>query len=211
MQVTNLSSIQKDALQEIGNIGAGNAITSMAKIMNKKINMQVPSVKIITFDEMMDMIGGHENVIVAILFRIHGEISGTMYFIFSIEEAEHLVSQMVSDIEIDFLNTKSPNELAISVLQVLGNILVGSYLTALSDFTNTNMKPSIPYLSIDMAGSIVTIGLLELSQVADYAITIDTKINEDGTNNGITGYLFLLPEVEAIQKLFSSLGIKNDE
>lgn len=211
MRVNNLSRMQLDVLREIGNIGAGNAATSLSKLMNKKINMQVPSVNIVSFDEMMGMVGGPENVIVAILFRVQGEAPGTVYFILTIKEAEYLVNQIIPGTDLNFLNNEQPNELAISALQEIGNILAGSYLSALSDFTNINMKPSIPYMSVDMAGAILSIGLLELSQVTDYAIIIDTKINDGVTNNGGTGHLFLLPDLESFPKLFAALGINDDE
>src|SRR5699024_2137612 len=102
-------------------------------------------------------------------------------------------------------------ELAISILQESGHILTGSYLSSLSDFTNINMKPSVPYLNVDMAGSILTIGLLELSQVTDHAIIIDTKISDEVLNNGVMGQLFLLPDSESFPKIFAALGINEDE
>src|SRR5690625_855568 len=76
MRMNNLSRMQLDVLREIGNIGAGNAATSMSELLNKKINMQIPSVNIVSFDEMMNLIGGPDNVIVAIYFRVQGEAPG---------------------------------------------------------------------------------------------------------------------------------------
>ncbi|WP_404452644.1 chemotaxis protein CheC [Virgibacillus necropolis] len=208
---SGLSSTQLDVLQEIGNIGAGNAATSMSKLLNKKIDMHVPSVKIIAFDEVMDMIGGPENLIVAILIRIQGNAPGTVFFILTVPEAENLVRQITSDSQFRLFGDQPPSELAISALQEVGNILAGSYLSALSDFTRINMQPSVPSLSIDMAGAILTVGLLELSQVMDYAIIIDTTINEMETSNGVNGKFFLLPDPESFDQIFESLGISNHE
>jgi len=211
MRMNSLSSMQLDVLREIGNIGAGNAATSMSELMNKKINMQIPSVNIVSFDEMMNLIGGPDNVIVAICFRVQGEAPGTVYLILTVEEAEYLVRQMMPETKLEISSGEQPNELAISVLQEIGNILTGSYLSALSDFTNINMKPSVPYLNVDMAGAILTIGLLELSQVSDHAIVIDTKINDGDTRDGVTGHLFLLPDLESLPKLFAALGVDDHE
>ncbi|MFD1850360.1 chemotaxis protein CheC [Oceanobacillus bengalensis] len=210
MKYESLSSIEKDALREIGNIGAGNAATSMSKLVNKKIDMQVPSVKIVGYDEMMELIGGPEETIVAMLFQIKGDVLGTVYFILSLEEAEALIKKIINEDDFSFLNDEESNEMAISALQEIGNIVTGSYLTALSDFTNINMQPSVPYLSIDMAGAVLTVGLLEISQVSDYAIIIDTRISSD-LGDGIHGNFFLLPEPETLPKLFHALGIKTDE
>lgn len=202
-----LTDIQLDALREIGNIGAGNAATTMSKLVNKKIDMQVPSVKIIAFDEVMEMIGGPEKLIVAIYIRVQGEAPGTVFFILTKEDAENLVRDITQDQEFALLSEEPPSEFAISTINEIGNILAGSYLTALSDFTNINMQPSVPSLGIDMAGAILTVGLLELSPSTDYAIIIDTKINEQSHQNRINANFLLLPDPPSLKKIFSSLGI----
>ncbi len=96
MDSKKLSNLHKDVLREIGNIGAGNATASMSQLINKKIKMEVPSVKIVTINEMMELSGGPEELIVAIFFRFEGEVTGTVYFILTIEEAEYLVSKMTN-------------------------------------------------------------------------------------------------------------------
>lgn len=208
MNIMNLSNLQKDVLKEIGNIGAGNAATSMSELINKKIGMDVPSVSIVPFDEVMDMIGGPEQPIVAVLFQIEGDISGTVYFILSENEAELLVEQMMPGQMSSAFDDM--NDLSISILQEVGNILTGSYITALSDLLNLDIQPSIPHFSVDMAGAILTVGLIELSQATDFALIIDTKINDSDTTNGINGQFFLIPEPEALSTIFQSLGMNND-
>ncbi|MFD1037964.1 chemotaxis protein CheC [Virgibacillus byunsanensis] len=211
MKFYHLSIKHIDVLREIGNIGAGNAATSMSKLLNKKIDMQIPSVNIVAFDEVMDLVGGPDNPIVAIYIRIKGQAPGSVFFILSIEEAEHLVREITTDTNVKLLSEEQPSEIAISALHEAGNILAGSYLSALSDFTEINMQPSVPHLSVDMAGAVLTVGLLELSHVSDYAIIIDTKINDNEETNGIHGHFFLLPDPESIPKIFTALGIDDHE
>lgn len=211
MEFVQLTTMQKDVLREIGNIGAGNAASSLSILLNKKIEMKVPSVRIAGFDEIMELTGGSENTIVCLLFRIQGEAPGTVYLIFTIEEAEYFIRELTNDPGFTLLQSEQENEIALSALQEIGNIVTGSYLTALSDFTNINMQPSVPYLGIDMAGAVLTVGLLELSQVSDYAIVINTEISHDGTNQGIQGNFFLLPDPESFAKIFSALGINDYE
>ncbi|WP_042144794.1 chemotaxis protein CheC [Paucisalibacillus sp. EB02] len=209
MNYQQFSTIQLDALKEIGNIGAGNAATSMSRLIQKKVDMEVPSIEIVAFDDVMEMVGGPEHLIVGILFQIHGKAPGMVYLLFTIEEAESLVRQMTNNDEISFTQQ---DELAVSALQEAGNILAGSYLTALSDFTNINMQPSVPHLSVDMAGAILTVGLLQVSEVYDFAIIINTKINDTEENNqGINGQLLLLPSPESFTKIFQALGIQSYE
>ncbi|MFB4167474.1 chemotaxis protein CheC [Virgibacillus sp. JSM 102003] len=208
--ISRLSTVQMDVLREIGNIGAGNAATSMSKLINKKIDMAVPSVNVVAFDEVMEMIGGPETPIVGIMIHILGEAPGKVYFILSIEEAESLVRSITNADDFTLLNEKEPNDLVFSALKETGNILTGSYISALSDFTSLKMQPSVPYLSVDMAGAVLTVGLIDVSQVTDYAIIIDTKINDSESDNGIHGNFFFLPDPEAFPKIFKALGIEND-
>lgn len=201
-----LSGKQLDVLREIGNIGAGNAATSMSKLINKRIYMEVPSVNIVTFNEITEIVGGPEKPIVAMFFKIYGKVQGSVYFIISIQEAESLVSQITQGQQLN-LFSDHPNEMAISALKEFGNIMTGSYLTALSDFMNINMQSSIPYLSIDMAGAVLTEGLFQFSNVSDHAIVIDTEIHHDYANNGLKGHFFLLPDYDSFPNMFSVLGI----
>src|SRR5690625_3533959 len=205
MEPNKLTHMHIDILKEIGNIGAGNAATSMAQLINKQVHMQVPNVKVVKFDEMMEIAGGPDEIIVGMFFEISGNVTGSVFFMLSIDEAEKLVQQMVQDPNIKLQN-ESNNQLAFSALKELGNIITVAYLTALSDFLNIDIRPSIPYLTIDMVGAILTVGLVELSRISDYAIVIDTEIN-DQTIDGITGHFFLLPDPDSLAKIFTALGI----
>ncbi|MEN2464551.1 chemotaxis protein CheC [Ornithinibacillus sp. FSL M8-0202] len=209
MNYQQLSHIQLDALKEIGNIGAGNAATSMSKLIQKKVDMEVPSIDIVAFDEVMEMVGGAEKIIVGILFQILGEAPGMVYLLFSMEEAETLVQEMTNNSEFTLFSEGEQDELAVSALQEAGNMIAGSYLSALSDFTNINMQPSVPHFSVDMAGAILTVGLLQVSEVYDYAIIINTKMNDtEKEQKGINGQLLLLPSPESFNKIFQALGIQ---
>lgn len=210
--IEKISSIHLDILKEIGNIGAGHAATALSKLLNKKIDMKVPNVQIVSFDEMMEMAGGAENVVAGVFLRIEGEAPGSMFFVLPIEQATGFIREMIGD-ENFSLDTPPYNEIGLSALQELGNILSGSYLSSLSDFTNLSLYPSVPALSIDMVGAIISYGLIELSHVSDYAIVIDTALNEDEDESTeyVKGHFFLLPDPDSFQIIFKSLGVPHND
>lgn len=210
MEFINLTSEQRDILSEIDNIGASNAVTSMAKLIHKKVDMQVPAADIVSCNEMIELIGGPEAYIVAIFYRIHGDAPGTVFFILTMEGAENLVQQITNNVAFNWFSDGSLDELETSVLQEAENILTGSYLTALSDFMHINMQPSVPYFSADTAGSVLMAGLVELSQVTDFAIIIETKVNYNDAKVGVHGYFLLLPDPASFQKFFHALGINDN-
>ncbi len=86
-----IKSHHLDILKEVGNIGAGNAATALSKILGKTIDMTVPKVSVVSFDEMMDLVGGSENVIASVFLRIEGDAPGSMYFMLPLEQAEKFV------------------------------------------------------------------------------------------------------------------------
>ncbi|KIL44909.1 chemotaxis protein CheC [Jeotgalibacillus soli] len=206
---TNIKPYHLDVLKEIGNIGAGHAATALSTLLGKAVDMQVPNVKVVSFNDIMDMAGGSDEVVVSVFLRIEGEMTGSMFFILSLRQAERFIRSLTKDEDFSF---KCPpfSEVGLSAMQEMGNILSGSYLSSLSDFTNLNLYPSVPALSIDMVGAIISYGLIEVSQVSDYAIVIDTAFidSEDFDGEGINGQFFLLPDPESFIVLFKSLGVE---
>src|SRR5699024_9024801 len=127
-------------------------------------------------------------------------------------EAEMLIQTMLHDPDFVLKDDGTDSyTLALSALEEVGNIVAGSYISALSDFTGLHLQPSVPYLGIDMAGAILTYGVLELSQVSDYAIVIDSKVNSYENKKTLQGNFFLLPNPDSLDVIFHALGINGNE
>lgn len=212
MTLKVFSAYHLDILKEIGNIGAGHAATSLSTILNRKINMSVPSVRVVDFNEVMEIIGGPEKVVVSVFLRIEGDATGSMFYLLSPEQANRFVRQLTG--EASFSIDQPPySEISVSAIHELGNILAGSYLTSLSDFTNLMLQSSVPSMAVDMAGSILSFGLIELSQVSDYAIIIDTRLSDDSVHasEDVEGHFLLLPDPDSFPVIFRALGVNEDE
>jgi len=203
-----ITSMHLDVLKEIGNIGAAHAATSLSSLLGKKVDMRVPKVEMVSFDDMMELAGGPENVVTGIYLRIEGDLTGSMFFVLPIEQSNRFIRNLIHDDTFDF-QSPSISELGISAMQELGNILSGSYLSALSDFTGLKIYPTVPALSVDMVGAIISFGLVELSHISDYVIVIDTAILEDDLpdSESVRGHFFLLPDPESFDSIFKSLGV----
>ncbi|WP_432359302.1 chemotaxis protein CheC [Sporosarcina sp. UB5] len=203
-----ITDMHLDVLKEIGNIGAAHAATSLSQLLDRKIDMLVPKVSLVSFDEMFDLAGGAERIVAGIFLRIQGDLSGSMFFVLPIDSANKFIRRLIVDETFDFSAVPIP-EMGISAMQELGNILSGSYLAALSDFTGLKVHPTVPSLSVDMVGAIVSFGLIEVSHYSDEVIVIDTRIeeeDEDG-NSSVDGHFFLLPDPESYITIFRSLGV----
>lgn len=206
---SNMKKLQLDILKEIGNIGAGNAATSLSQFLNMNVSMDVPEVNIVSFDQLMELAGGADDIQAAVFVSFEGEISGSVYLLFTPNDADRFIKLLTND---ETQSVNEENEIAISAFKELGNILVGSYLRALSDFTNLQLYQSVPNVTIDMVGAILSEGILEISTVSDEVIMIETILQEfDHNTDSISTHFVLLPDPLTYEKIFSSLGVNSYE
>ena len=190
-----------DVLREIGNIGAGNAATSHAKKIDKKVDMKVPVVKVLEFDEVPEILGGPENVVCGIFFKVEGDITGSIMFVLDQVSAMNLVNLLMPRDNSEF------DEFTISALQEIGNILSGAYISSLSGLTNLKITISVPALAIDMAGAILSVPAIHFGQMSDNVLIIQNEFIETQEAKKVDGYFFLIPDMESYEVLLGSLGV----
>ena len=190
-----------DVLKEIGNIGAGNATTAIATLLNVKLNMEVPNVKLMPVQDLNTAIGSEEEEIVGIYLGVQNDIDGSLMFLLKMDAAHHLVNLLLGR-SVDY---KEPfDEMDLSAMKEIGNIIAGSYLSALSAMTSLTISPTVPYISVDMAGAILSIPAIQFGQFGDNALLIETSF---GGETMLQGYFILLPELDSYDKILASLGI----
>ncbi|SHH26819.1 chemotaxis protein CheC [Caloranaerobacter azorensis DSM 13643] len=201
MDINNLNIMLLDILKEIGNIGSGNAATALANIINEKIDMDVPQVKILDFNEVANVLGGAEKPVVGIYFEMNGDIKGSIMFILDIDSARCLLKLLF----------KSSNEkdeftdMDMSALSEVGNILAASYINSLSMLSNMVLKISVPSIAFDMAGAILSVPAIQFGYISDKVLFIETQFKEG--NNQVTGNLFLIPELDSFETMLKKLGV----
>lgn len=200
--IDDLNSIQLDVLREIGNIGAGNAATALAKMLNRKVDMDVPRVKILEFKDVSETLGSAEIPVVGILLKVNGDLTGYIMFILQQQDASMLVNMLMGR---PLKETVEFDEIDISALKEIGNILAGSYLSALTSLTNLRMMPSVPDMAIDMAGAILSVPAIEFGKVGDTVLYIETEFSEG--SDRVVGDFFLIPDVETYDILLRALGV----
>lgn len=191
-----------DVLREIGNIGAGNAMTALSQMLQCKVDMTVPQVKLLGFDEIGTLMGGEEQIMVGIYLAVEGDITGSIIFLLKQESAKHLVNKLM-------MGMGSPerpelDEMELSAMQEVGNIITGAYLNSLSTLTNLTIYPSPPALTVDMAGAILSVPAIEFGTMGDNILLIQTQFYDE---TQIDGYFVLIPDLESYEKILKALGI----
>lgn len=200
-ELKDLKDFHLDVLREIGNIGAGHAATALSALLKQEIHMEVPSVRVASFDEIADIVGGAEQVVIGVFLRMEGEIPGNIFLLLSVQSAKRLLETIMGADE----NTDMFSEMEISAISEIGNILASSYISSMSDFMKKEMYVSVPAVTIDMAGAILTVGLIPMGEISDLALVVETELLQG--EREIQGYLFLMPDPGTIEAMFRALGV----
>lgn len=202
MDLEKVTSQYLDVLKELGNIGAGNATTALAQLLNTKVDMRVPQVRLLEFKDVGAMIGGEEMIMAGIYLGVEGDITGSMMFLVEKKAARHLVTKLMG-MELGGEDDEF-GEMEISALKEIGNIITGAYLNSLSTITNLKIYPTVPDLCIDMAGAILSVPAIEFGFMGDKILLIESQFYDEVK---LEGYFILLPDIESYGKILTSLGL----
>jgi len=207
LSIDDLNSLHLDVLKEIGNIGAGNAATSLAVMIQKKVDMQVPVVKILEIQDVPMILGGEENVVAGIYFGMVGEINGNIMVLLDMSSARNLTSFMMGKPveEITEEDAFHLDDMERSALQEIGNILSGAYISSLASLTNLRVEITTPSLCVDMAGAILSVPAIQFGSIGDRVLMIENTLF-DG-HQEMKANFFLIPDENSFDVLLQSLGV----
>ncbi len=207
LSMEELTNQYSDVLKELGNIGAGNATTALAQMIGCKVDMSVPQVKLLEFNELSQIVGGEDEIMVGIYLQVEGDIEGNMMFILEKASAAHLVNKLMCGMlgvtEEEIVNHEF-GEMECSAIKEVGNIITGAYLNALSSLTNMMIYPSTPQMGIDMAGALLSVPAVEFGLQADKILLVQTKFSDEIE---LDGYFILIPDMESYEKILTTLGV----
>jgi len=203
--VYGIGAFKLDVLREIGNIGAGNAATALSRLLDKPVDMAVPQVSLLPFEQIAEIVGGSEQIVIAVFLRVEGDAPGNMFFIIEEPSAKRMMHRLLS---LDIREQEGYSEMELSALCEIGNILGGSYLSSLADFTGLSLMPTVPSVAVDMAGAILSYGLLQFGEMGDSALLIETSFLEG--RDLLEGHFFLIPDPDSFNKIFRALGVTTE-
>lgn len=169
-EVVNLSAFQYDALKEIGNIGIGHATTSLSQMVNDKVDIKFPDLKMIPLLELPPLLT-HEEPVVAVIQELKQDIRGYVLLILYKDSAKQLTGLMGCPSE----KPDIFDEMETSALEEIGNVMNGSYVMALSNFLGISLNMSPPFLIFDMADSIINQIVGMMSEEVDSVLYLSTE------------------------------------
>ena len=200
-----LTSLEMDTLREIGSIGTGNAATALSQMMNRPVRITLPEVRIMEYNEAIEWIGGPEEVTAGVLVKMSGDIGGIMLSVQKLELVNVVLNAMLGE-NID--NYENLTELERSAMIEIGNIMISTFINALSGLADVNIKLTVPAFAVDMQGAILTVPMAEYGGMSDYLMAIGGNFVCDGKE--VPCHLILSPDLRSLDFLLRKLGVSND-
>ncbi len=193
------TAIQKDALQELANIGAAHSATTLSQMLNSQIGMSVPEINIVDIADVSEFVS--DELTTMVIFELQGDIphGGFLILHFPRDSAVRTAHIMQGD-------ENAPltfSEMDQSAILEVGNIMVSSFLSASSDLLGFNLLPSPPALIVDMAHAAITSLIAQMTVEVDDVILFRVKLTSDEHN--IAGNILIFLEVTALERIAGRL------
>ncbi|MCI7124696.1 MAG: chemotaxis protein CheC [Agathobaculum sp.] len=200
-----INSMQIDALREIGSIGTGNAATALSALLGCEVRIPLPEVQILEFNAAVEKLGGFETVSAGIISSLSGEINGLMLALLQLDAVNLFLGRMMGKSISDY---SEMGELEGSAVIEVGNILISSFINALSGLSGVRISPSVPQISIDMQGAIITVPMAAYGSQSDYIMLIGGSFIVEGKQ--VPCRLLLAPDMRSLNYLLHRLGIDHE-
>ena len=201
MVTLTLNDLQRDALKEVGNIGAGHAATALSQLLNTTVKLSEPTIDVLKFRDLSSRVGSADRTVAALHMYVRGEAPGQMVVLFdrgqALEFVNVFIKRIIGDIQIF-------DSIVDSTLKELGNIIAGAYLTALISLTGINLLPSVPTLSY---GTTQAAFRTLMSILPDQDVfLIESQFLDN--NRAVSGQFILIPETGSLEPLLSVFGVQ---
>jgi chemotaxis protein CheC len=198
-----LSNLERDALREVANIGAGHAATALSQMTGRRIMISVPEVSVRRLEEVALLVGPPDTVIAGVLMHVMGDLTGRTLVVLGQESAHALCELLLRK------PSQGPTFDAMqqSTIKETGNILCSAYMNALSDFLGMMLVPSVPALVVDLAGAVLTTAYLNFGHDRDAVFCVETTFRIEGSEQALTGQFLLMPDPPSLKVIFESISV----
>ena len=208
MEIKNydeLTSLEIDTLREIGSIGTGNAASALSSMLNRSVRITLPEVRIMGYNEAIEWIGGPEAITAGVLVGISGQMNGIML---AVQSLDFINLVLDSTLEKTIQDYSELQELERSALVEIGNIMISTFINALSGLADISLELTVPSLSVDMQGAILAVPMAVYGGQTDYLMTIGGNFICD--NQEVPCRLLLSPDIRSLNFLLRKLGVMDE-
>jgi len=197
----NLNNEQADVLREIGTIGSGSAATALGQILNKRVEISVPQVKLVSANRISvtEFLIQPDEVGIAVDLKILGALQGGILVLFSQKSALMMIDILMKR---EIGSTQLLNLMEASALSESSHILCGSYLNAVGELLGLHqLIPSIPQTVVDRMDRLNKLLTRRFTEGGiNYLLPIENNLLIEDI--AVNLFVIFLLESESIQKIF---------
>ena len=193
---TQYTDVQLDALRELANIGSGTASTALSAMLGRSVDISVPSALVLPMSEAVDHVGSPEEEVTGIVLGVFGDMQASVLLLLAPSDA---------DLMCGLLGVEAGDEIGLSALMEIGNIVGSSYINALAGMTGLSVEPTPPAAATDMLAAIVESVLAERAGTSDLALLLDSNLVVEGEGCSIS--FLLVPDHGGVELLLARLGL----
>ena len=199
-----LNSMELDTLREIGSMGPGNAATALSQMLGREVRITLPEVRIMGYNEAIEWIGGPEEITAGVLVKLSGQMTGIMLSVQPLEFVNTVLSSMLSHTITDYSEL---TEMENSALVEVGNIMISTFITALSGLSGMEVNLTVPAYTVDMQGAILAVPMAEYGGQSDYIMTIGGNFVSESKQ--VPCRLLMSPDLRSLNALLRKLGVSD--
>ena len=200
--ISELNALHLDALREVGNIGSGNAVTSLSAMLNIPVDIEIPNISVIDYENVAQYLGGKDLEVIGLALGLESDLEGVMLHVVLPEFASRIVNTFYPK-EIHSLADIS--DMVLSAVKETSNITTASYANALARLTDTfiNITPPIDYLGT--VEDVLQKAASRFDSIGQQVIYIDESMFI--ANTEIKSSMILILQMDSLKKLFERLGV----
>ena len=158
------------------------------------------------YNEAIEWIGGPEEITAGVLVGMSGQLSGIMLSVQQLDFVNLVLESMMEKRIADYMEL---GEMERSALTEVGNIMISTFINALSGLAGLDIELTVPAFTVDMQGAIMAVPMAEYGGQSNYIMTIGGNFICNGKE--IPCRLLLSPDIRSLNFLLRKLGVNSGE
>ena len=189
------TEMQQSALAEIANIGSGHAATALSTLIGRPVDVGYSKALLTVLARALDELGEPMNRSALVDTPITDD-RGNMLLVFPEDAAQQLC---------ELLGTSMAEEIGLTALQEVGNILSASYLNAIVEMTGIPLEVEPPRVEVDQLGRMISQSGASVGHANDPTVLMRSYLTVEGSTAQFS-FLFV-PRLRSVEQLLEKLGV----
>ena len=196
-----LTSVQRDALTELINIGFGRAAASLSRLTGYRVLLDVPNVSIHPMERLQEALTGMMTGEIATVHQVFtGPVAGDAFLALDESAAALLKELLTSEPALPLRIDASTQE----VVTEVGNVLLNACLGTFGNLLKVHVSFSVPRLTVDTLGQVMESVIVDRHELR-YALVVHAGLRM--RSDTVRSYLIIVLSVASLDRFVQAIDI----